>query len=318
MQRYIVRRFLLFIPTLLIASVLLFSVLRILPGDVALVILSAEGGLFTEEEYQGLRETMGLNESFPVQLGKWYWAMLNGQFGGRSLLRNEPISSLIGQAFPVTLLLTGYTIIIATVISLPLGVLAALYQDRWPDYLIRVLAIFGLAMPSFWVAFMIILGLVIIFGWVPPVIYSQPWDNPWEHMQLMIWPVLVLVWLFGAYLIRVTRASMLEVLRQDYMRTARSKGLQERTILARHGLRNVLIPVATLGGGFLGSLLSGTVILETVFGVPGIGLRLVEAAQNRDFPVVQSLGMLLVVLTLTINLLIDLSYSIIDPRISYR
>ena len=124
MQRYIVRRFLLFIPTLLIASVLLFSVLRILPGDVAMVILSAEGGLFTEEEYQGLRETMGLNESFPAQLGKWYWAMLNGQFGGSSLLRNEPISALIGQAFPVTLLLTAYTIIIATVNSLPLGVLA--------------------------------------------------------------------------------------------------------------------------------------------------------------------------------------------------
>jgi peptide/nickel transport system permease protein len=316
-RRYVTRRLLLFIPTLLVASLIVFGIMHVLPGDVALVILASEEGGFREEEAEILRKDLGLDRSLPVQYGSWIWSLASGGFGGTSLESREPIREIVARRFPVTVQLALLTLAITLVVSLPLGVIAALQQDKPLDYLIRSVSILGLAMPNFWVALLVILGMVLIFSWVPPVIYRDLWEDPVRNLELMIWPALVVAWGFSSYLIRVTRATMLEVLRQDYIRTAFSKGLTPNTVVVRHALRNTLIPVVTLMGGHLDALLAGSVILENVFGVPGVGQGIVGAATGRDYPVIMSLAMLLVFFALFINLIIDLSYAFIDPRISY-
>ena len=321
MQRYLVRRFLLFIPTLFIASIIIFGIMRFLPGDVAVLILGGSGDedlIFTEKQLESLRDQLGLNDPLLVQYGDWMWSLLRGDFGGTSLTTKEPLGEILARRFPVTLQLTLITFAIAMSIALPLGVAAAIWQDRWPDYLARTVTILGLAMPNFWVALLLITGLIVFFSWAPPVIYVNFWEDPWTHLQIIIWPALVLSWGFSSYIARITRSTMLETLRQDYIRTARSKGLAERAVIWRHALRNALIPVVTIAGGFFGSLISGTVILETVFGIPGLGQGIVSAATSRDYPVIQTLTMFLVLLQLSVNLTIDIIYVFINPRITYR
>ena len=320
MQGYLVRRLFLFIPTLIIASLVVFGVMNVIPGDVALAILASDdsGVGFTEEDVKNLRAELGLDQPIPVQYGEWAWSMLRGEFGGESLQSGEPIREMVARRFPVTVQLALLTLGITLLISLPLGVIAALYQDRWQDYVIRSATILGLAMPNFWVALLVLLGLVLFFTWSPPIIYENFWDSPSTNFQIMIWPAVVLAWGASSFLARVTRAQVLEVLRQDYIRTARSKGLGESTVIVRHVMRNSLIPVITVLGGYLDAQLSGTVILENIFGVPGIGQGIVDGANFRDWPVITSLGMILVLITLAINLLVDLVYVAIDPRISYK
>jgi peptide/nickel transport system permease protein len=218
----------------------------------------------------------------------------------------------------VTIQLALLTLAISLTVSIPLGIMAALHQDRPLDYAIRSVSILGLAMPNFWLALLVILGLAMIFTWGPPVIYRNFWQSPSTNFQIMIWPALVVSWGFSSYLIRVTRSTMLEVLRQDYIRTALSKGLEGRTVVTRHALRNALIPVVTLIGTHIDVLLGGSVILENVFGVPGVGQGIVDGASMRDYPVILSLAMILVFIALLVNLLVDLAYVLIDPRISYR
>ena len=320
MPQYLAHRLILFIPTLLLASLAIFMAMRVIPGDVASVILS-EGGenqdLVSDEQAELLREKLGLADPLPLQYGKWLWSMVNGTFGGESLITGEPISDMVVRRVLVTVQLALYTIVLSMAVSVPLGVLAAVKQDKWPDYVIRILTITGHALPNFWVALMIILALVVYFNWSPPVRYKALWDEPGMHFQKVIWPVLVLAWGYSAYLTRITRSNILEVLRQDYIRTARSKGLREGIIFARHALRNALIPVITVGALYLGALLSGTVILEALFGLPGMGQGIVQGASHRDYPVIQSLTMLMVFLMLTINLVVDVLYVLVDPRISY-
>jgi peptide/nickel transport system permease protein len=320
-QKYIARRVLLFLPSLMLASILIFGILRILPGDVALAILGQEaiegGGGFTETQIKELREDLGLNDPLPVQYGKWVWSMVNGEFGGASIRTREDLSDIIGRRLPVTLQLALYTIVLSMVVAVPMGVFSALYQDKWPDYVLRMTAILGQSMPNFWIALLLLLFMVTVVGWSPPLGYANAWVDPWHHIQIMIWPALILAWRFSAYVTRVTRSGMLEVLAQDYVRTAKAKGLSQRLVVTRHSLPNALIPVITLGGLEVGTLLGGTVILENIFGVPGIGQGLVEAAIGRDFPVVQSLAMMLVFFMLTLNLVIDIAYSYVDPRVRY-
>lgn len=319
MYRYVLRRVLLFAPTLLLASVLIFGIMRVLPGDVALAILGSgeDSGGTTLESAEALREQLGLNDPLVVQYGRWLWSMASGDFGGESLVTNEAIGEILARRFPVTIQLAALTLAITLVVSLPLGVIAALQQDRWPDYLVRGITVLGLAMPNFWVALLVLLGLVVVFVWSPPVIYVNFWESPGGNLQVLIWPALVVAWGFSSYLVRVTRAQVLEVLRQDYIRTAQSKGLALRTILTRHVMRNALIPIVTLIGTHLDASLSGSVILENIFGVPGVGQGIVLAANFRDWLVIQTLAMALVLITLTVNLVIDLTYALIDPRISY-
>jgi peptide/nickel transport system permease protein len=320
MQRYIAQRLLLFAPTVLLASFVLFAILRMVPGDVALSIVGQEfaesGTAFSEKQVQDIRESLNLNDPIPVQYGKWVWSMVSGDFGGESIRTKEPISDIVERRLPVTVQLATYAFVLSMVIAIPFGIIAAVYQDKWQDYAVRVVAISGNALPHFWVAILILLVLVVGFKWSPPIFYANLWQDPWTHFQIAIWPTLVLALGFSS-LTRVTRSNMLEVLRQDYIRTARAKGVSTRDILVKHALRNALLPVITLAGLQLGSLMGGTVILEGIFGMPGIGQGLVNAANSRDYPVVQALSMLLVLMMLTINLVVDILYGLIDPRVKY-
>lgn len=318
MKRYLIRRLVLFLPTLLVASLVVFGIMRALPGDVVGVVLGGTGQTaVSEEQLDAIREELGLKDPLPVQYGRWLLSMVNGQFGGRSLETREPIRSLVARQLPVTALLTFYAIGLAVLLSVPLGILAAIRQNGWPDYLIRIAAIAGNAMPSFWVGLMALLGLVIVFQWSPPVIYRDIWENPWEHLQIMLIPALALGWQYSAHVTRVTRSSALEILRQDFIRTARAKGLPERLVVSGHVVRNALIPVITVASLQLGAVLSGAIILESIFGLPGLGRGVVSAVTARDYPVIQSLAMLLVFLILGVNLVVDIVYGLIDPRISY-
>jgi peptide/nickel transport system permease protein len=317
MQRYLVRRLLLFFPTLLLASLAVFVIMRALPGDVTAAILGGEGEALRPELVATLREELGLDDPLAVQYGRWLWSMVNGEFGGHSLATREPIQVIVARALPVTLQLTLYAALLAIIIAIPLGVAAARYEGRWIDTLARLLSVAGGAVPGFWIALVALLLLVLYFRWSPPLVYAHLWQNPLDHLQMMALPALVLAWELSAHLTRLTRAGMLEALQRDYVRTARGKGLGQGVVLLRHALRNALVPVITVAGLYLGGLLSGAVVLETIFGLPGLGRGIVQAVIARDYPVVQSLSLLLVALVLVINLLIDVLYALADPRISY-
>lgn len=315
MAGYIAWRLALIIPTVLAASVVVFLVMRVLPGDVALTILS--GAPHTVEVREALREELGLNEPLPVQYGTWLWSMINGEFGGRSLENREPIRSIFARQLPVTLLLTGYTVLLSILVSVPLGILAAVWKNRWPDYVIRITVLGGLSIPNVWVALLVILGLLRFFQWSPPIIYTTPWTDPWNHLQIMIWPALLLAWKYSSHLVRVTRSSMIEVLGQDYITTARCKGLPEHAVILKYAVRNAFIPAITMIGLEFGALLSGALVLETIFGLPGIGRGFIQAALARDYPVIQSIATVLVLFFLVVNLIVDIVYTLIDPRISH-
>jgi peptide/nickel transport system permease protein len=319
MHQYILRRLLLFIPTLLLASLATFLIMRALPGDVALVILGGDADTPAAlEQVESYRQALGLRDPLPVQYGRWLASLVDGEFGGKSLADREPIASIVARRLPVTLQLAAYALLISMAVSVPLGVLAALHRDGWEDYVVRLVTLSGHALPNFWLALVILLVLSVHFTWSPPVTYKNLWEDPSVHLQKAVWPALVLAWGFSANVTRITRSNMLEVLNQDFVRTARSKGLVEHVVVARHALRNALIPVLTLSGLQLAGLLGGTVVLESIFGLPGLGQGIVLAANSRDYPVIQSLAMLLVFMMLCLNLLVDLCYAAIDPRISYR
>lgn len=319
MQQYVLRRVLLFVPTLLLASLATFGIMRALPGDVALVILGGEANTPTAlEQLEAYREALGLRDPLPVQYGKWLVSLVNGEFGGKSLADRESIGAIIARRLPVTLQLAFYALVISMFASIPLGIIAAVHQDKWQDYVVRLVTLSGHALPNFWLALVILLVLSVQFTWSPPVFYKNLWEDPWLHLQKAVWPAMVLAWGFSANITRITRSNMLEVLNQDYVRTARAKGLVERIIVSRHALQNALIPVLTLSGLQLAGLLGGTVVLESIFGMPGIGQGIVLAANSRDYPVIQTLAMLLVLMMLCLNLLVDLCYAAIDPRISYQ
>ncbi len=316
MRRYVAYRLGLMVPTALIASIVLFGIMRALPGDVTTVILSGAGSsAHSVEAREALRDELGLDDPLPVQYGRWLWSMVNGELGGRSLTTGETVRTLVGRQFSVTLLLTLYAVVLSMAISIPAGVLAAVRRDRWPDYLIRVLTSVGQAIPSFWVALLVILGLLVWFRWSPPIVYAPPWRAPSEHLQIMIIPALLLAWEYSAHVTRVTRAAMIEALGHDYVRTARGKGLNERIVIWRHSVRNALIPSTTVLGLQLGTLLGGTLILEMIFGLPGLGRGVVQAAVERDYPVVLSVSVLLVLTMMVTNLSLDLLTTWLDPRL---
>lgn len=315
MLRYIAWRLALFAPTALAASIVIFIVMRVLPGDVVGVI--AGDVPISPEARAVLEEELGLNAPLPVQYGRWLKSLVNGEFGGLSLQNRQPIGSLIGRQLPVTVLLGGYALLLSIFVSIPLGVAAAVWSNRWPDRVIRLSTLGGLALPNLWVALLVLLSLLLLFGWSPPIVYRAPWADSWYHLQIMAWPALILTWEYSSHLVRVTRSSMLEALGQAYITTARGKGLPRHTVVLRHALRNALIPIVTMLGLQASGLLSGALILETIFGLPGMGRGLVQAALARDYPVVQSIATLLVLLSLAVNLLVDVIYTRIDPRVSH-
>lgn len=316
MRTYVVRRLLLFVPTLLLASVTVFLIMRALPGDVTSALLGGEGEALRPELVAALREELGLDAPLVVQYGRWAASMV-GELGGRSLATQQPIADIVARALPVTMLLGLYAVAAGILLAVPLGALAALHAGRWPDGLVRTLGVVGSALPGFWVALLALLLVVLLFGWSPPLIYAHPWHRPLDHVEIMAIPALVLAWELGGHVARVTRAGTLESLQQDHVRTATAKGVGRTGVLLRHALRTAAIPIVTVVGLHVGGLLGGAVILEYIFGLPGIGRALVQAVMARDYPVVQSLSLLFVTLVLALNLVIDLLYAVADPRIRY-
>jgi peptide/nickel transport system permease protein len=316
MHKYIIRRLLLAIPVLLLASLIVFGLMRVMPGD-ALTALMAESGNVSERELQKLRKDLGLDLPYYEQYLIWLWQMVSLN-PGYSIFTSEPIPVALKKSIPVTIELTLLAMILGLVIAIPLGVLSATRQDKPSDYVGRLVAISGLSLPDFWLGTLVITFAAIWFGWIPPLGYVSVWESPWTNLQQFLLPAAVLGFRLSAATMRMTRSTLLEVLREDYVRTAWAKGLGERVIIYKHALKNALIPVVTIIGGQLGTLLAGTVIVETIFALPGMGRLTVEAILYRDYPIVQTNVMLVAGTLVTLNLLVDLTYAWLDPRIHYR
>jgi peptide/nickel transport system permease protein len=318
MRTYIAKRLLLIIPTLLGAATLVFVIMRVIPGDVALLIFGGDqAGQIDPKQLAAMRQQLGLDQPLVVQFGAWLWGVLRLDFG-KSLWTGQPVIEELLIRLPLSLELAVLATVVSVIISIPLGMLAAVRQDSWVDYVIRIFSIGGLAIPGFWVGILTILALVIFFGWGPPLEFTPPWVNPWANLSMMIWPVLTVGYRYAAVTTRMTRSTVLEVLREDYIRTAWAKGLRERAVVIRHALKNAMLPVITLIGTEFAFLIGGLVVTETVFTLNGIGRFVVDAVAHRDYPVVQALVFLIASSFVIINLLVDLTYAWFDPRIRYR
>ena len=316
MYKYAIRRLLLAVPVLLLSSLIVFGLMRVMPGD-ALTALMAESGNVGERELQKLRGELGLDRPYHEQYLIWLWQMVRFD-PGYSIFTNEPIAVALKKAVPVTVELAVLAMILGLAIAIPMGVLSATRQDTTSDYIGRVVAVSGLSLPDFWLGTLVITFAAIWFRWIPPLGYASLWDSPWTNLQQFLLPAAVLGHRLSAATMRMTRSTVLEVLREDYVRTAWAKGLGGRMVVYKHALKNALIPVVTIVGGQLGTLLAGTVIVETIFALPGMGRLTVEAILFRDYPVVQTNVMLVAGTLVTLNLLVDLTYAWLDPRIHYR
>jgi peptide/nickel transport system permease protein len=316
MQKYAIRRLLLAIPVLLISSLIVFGLMRVMPGD-ALVALMGESGNVGEKELAKLRRDLGLDRPYHEQYLLWVWQMVSLN-PGHSIFTNEPIPVALKKAIPVTVELATLAIILAVTIAIPIGVLSATRQDTASDYVGRVIAVSGLSFPDFWLGTLLITFAAIWFQWIPPLGYVTFWESPLQNLQQFLLPAAVLGFRLSAATMRMTRSTVLEVLREDYVRTAWAKGLGGRIVVYKHALKNALIPVVTIVGGQLGTLLAGTVVVETIFALPGMGRLTIEAILFRDYPVVQTNVMLVAATLVTLNLIVDLTYAWLDPRIRYR
>ncbi len=314
MQKRIIWRCLLIIPTALLASVIIFGVMRILPND---IVRSITGDVpVSVEAREALETELGLNKDLHVQYLEWLKSILLGEFGGRSLETGKPIGLMIARQLPVTVLLAFYAMVLSLLLSFPAGILAAVWKGSWFDKIVMIYSAVGIATPHLVLAVAILLGLVVFLQWSPPIIYSMPWVDPWNHIQMVFWPAMIISWERSSNIVRVIRFSLLESLGQPYINTARGKGMSNVYIVLWHAIPNALMPIITIVAIEFGALLSGILIVETIFGLPGIGRGLVQAALSRDYPVVQTLSLILVSLSLIVNLVSDVAHNIVDPRVS--
>ena len=316
MRQYAVKRIGLFIPTVVLVTVIVFVVMRLIPGDPALAILSADDAAYTEQELHELRVKLGTDRSIVIQYLDWMGGLLRGDFG-TSFWWNGPVMDRLAERIPVTIELAILGILLAVICAVPLGVISAIRPDSPLDYVSRVFTLVGISIPTFFSGILLTLLLIRAFGWLPPLGYENFWEDPWANFKQMMLPALALGFYDMAFIARVTRSSMMEILREDYMRTARSKGLRERIVLSRHGLKNAVLPILTISGWQFGRLFGGTVIIERIFLIPGIGQLLIDAVFQRDFPTIQAIIVIVAVSIVIINLLVDLLYGWLDPRIRY-
>jgi peptide/nickel transport system permease protein len=314
MRQYVLKRLLLVVPTLLLVSIIVFSLNHMLPGDV--VVLMFEEKAYAKD-LETLRAKLGLDRPLYIQYFSWIGQVMGGDLV-ESLWTKRPVLEEIMRRLPVSLKLGAMAIVVALCIALPIGVLSAIRQDTLKDYTARSAAIVGLSVPPFWKATLVIVLPSIWFGWAPPLQFTPFSENPWQHLSQFILPAIILGIAPGASIMRLTRALMLEVLRQDYIRTAWSKGMREPRVVLKHALKNAIIPVITIVGIQVAEIASGTVIMETIFGLPGMGRFLVDAIFQRDYTVVQGVILLTSTITVVINLLVDLTYAQLDPRIRYQ
>ena len=316
MYKYVLHRALLAVPVLLLSSLIVFALMRVMPGD-ALTVLIAESGNVGEKELAKIRRDLRLDLPYHEQYLVWLWQMVSLS-PGDSLFTGEPIGLSLWKAVPVTLELTLLAMVLGLAIAVPIGVLSATRQDTPADYAGRMVAISSLSLPDFWLGTLVITFAAIWFHWIPPIGYTSFWDSPSRNLQQFVLPAAVLGFRLSAATMRMTRSTVLEVLREDYVRTAWAKGLGGRIVVYKHALKNALIPVVTVVGGQLGVLLAGAVVVETIFALPGMGRLTVEAILYRDYPMVQTNVMLVAGTIVTLNLLVDLTYAWLDPRIRYR
>lgn len=318
MQGYIVRRFIALIPTLIFASFIVFITVRLIPGNIIDLMLSQNDVSASKQTREQLEAALGLDTPIYIQYFKWMGALLFNGSLGNSLWTNTPVMEEIMFRLPVTFELGVMALLVSLFVGVPIGVYAALKQDTIGDYVLRTLSILALAIPGFWVGTLVMVFPSMWWGWSPSVRYVPFSQDPWAHFIQLLIPALILGKAFSAVIMRLTRTLMLEVLRQDYIRTARAKGLSTGTIVMRHALRNALIPVVTLVGLQAPLLFGGAVILEQIFVILGMGLLLLEAVGSRDYPTITGVFLVIGVAVVVINLLVDLSYGFLDPKVRNR
>jgi peptide/nickel transport system permease protein len=317
-QKYLLRRALFALGTLIGVSLIIFVVLRILPGDPLVAILGVEGhAKMAPADRAAIMRDLGLSDSLPVQYARWMRDIATGQLG-KSFFRGDTVRDLILHRGPLSAEIAVLALFISWLVGLPVGILSAIRPNGWADAVVRTLSVLFIAVPGFWLGLLIVLALLFWFGYKAPIIIVQIWENPWQNFQLIIGPALVLGLAQGAYIARMSRSCLLEVIREDYVRTARAKGTQERSVVMRHALPNALLPVITISGVLLGFVLGGSVAVEQAFGVPGLGRALVVAIVERDVVVVQNLVLLYAGIFVLVNVLVDMSYAWLDPRIRYQ
>ncbi|HBH03418.1 MAG: glutathione ABC transporter permease GsiC [Candidatus Rokubacteria bacterium RBG_16_73_20] len=313
LRKYALKRLLVAIPSLLIASVIVFSLARLVPGDV--VTLMMEENQYAQD-LEEMRAKLGLDRPIYRQYVEWMGRMARGDLG-QSLYTGKPVLHELAWRLPVSLELGTVALVFAVLIGVPIGIVAAVRQDTLRDYVARSSAILGLSVPGFWLGTLVVVLPAIYFGWSPPIEFTRLDENPWRHVAQFLLPGFLLGVASAAAIMRLTRTQLLEVLRQDYVRTAWSKGLAEPGVVLKHSLKNALIPVVTVLGIQIAQILSGTVIFESIFGLPGMGRFLFDAITERDYPVIQGINLVIVATIVLVNLVVDVAYAWLDPRIRY-
>ena len=313
LRKYALKRLVVAVPSLVIASVIVFSLSRMIPGDV--VTLMMEENQYAQD-LEEMRAKLGLDRPIHVQYLEWVGRAVRGDLGS-SLYSSRPITTELAYRLPVSLELGAVALTFAVLLGVPIGVLSAVRQDTIRDYVARSTAILGLSIPGFWLGTLVVVLPAIYFGWSPSIQYTAFTVDPWGHLAQFLIPGFLLGVASAASVMRLTRTQLLEVLRHDYVRTAWAKGLRERTIVVKHSLKNALIPVVTILGIQVAQILSGTVIFESIFGLPGMGRYLFDSITERDYPAIQGINLVVVTTVVTVNLLVDLVYAWLDPRIRY-
>ncbi len=316
MQAYIVRRLLALIPTLFFASLIVFVTVRLIPGSVIDLML-AQNPLAAEKDRAAIEAALGLDRPMYIQYFRWAGDVLQGDLG-RSLWQDTPVTHELLARMPVTLELALLAMVVSIIVALPIGVYSAIRQDTAGDYVMRSFSILMLAIPSFWLGTLVMVFPSIWWGWAPELKYTPFFEDPIANLRQMLLPAVILGLSLAAVTMRLMRTTMLEVLRQDYIRTAWAKGLNERLVVARHALRNALIPVVTLLGLEFAAVIGGAVILEMIFVIPGMGSLLLDAVSSRDYPVITGIFLVVGICVMLINLLVDLSYGVLDPKVRVR
>jgi peptide/nickel transport system permease protein len=316
MIRYLLHRVLLMVPTLVGVAALIFLMLRVVPGDIVEVKLRGDGGAVTQEQIERERARLGLDKPLAGQFADWMIGLATLDLG-KSMWTERPVIDEIGPRFALSLELAVLATLIAVAIAIPLGTISALMRDTVVDHLVRTIAVAGLAVPSFWLGMLITLVLLSLFDWLPPLGFAPLWSDPLTNLKQLVWPALAVGYRYSAMVTRMLRSSIIEVMNEDYIRTARAKGLFERLVISRHALRNALLPTTTVIGLEFAFLIGGLVVTEQVFNLNGLGKLLVQGVTRSDFTLVQGLVMLIAAIAILVNLAVDLVYALLDPRIRY-
>jgi peptide/nickel transport system permease protein len=317
MLRYTANRLLLMVPTLIGVAVLVFFMLRIIPGDVVEVKLRADGGNVSQQAIEAERKRLGLDRPMAVQFADWMIGLATLDLG-TSMWTSRPVKEEIAIRLELSLQVAIMATIVAVLIAVPLGTTAALMRDTWVDYVVRLVTIAGLAVPSFWLGMMIMIGLLSFFNWLPPITFTPIYIDWKANLVQLVWPALAVGYRYSAVVARMIRSSLLEVLSEDYIRTARAKGVYEKLVIGRHALRNALLPAITVIGLEFAFLIGGLVVTEQVFNLNGLGKLFVQSVSRSDFTLVQGLVMLIAFFYVMVNLVVDLLYAVFDPRVRYR